>query len=249
MIRGHQGFLHSSFRNHITENRRNCKGARNPAILRKERCCPEREKVLLSGVAVLARRAGRRCSSSCSRLLVLALYLLGNFQEFLDATQVLLLTLLRLASLAGILSALTLCRCLLCRAAAPGRAGSSCVFSRSPTAPRCSWSPASCPPGFSFRIDSFFRRALYSNPPCNPSTWRCPAGSCSERAHSRACRSWPEPGAPHPAVHRIRLVRPFGLEAARPGPAGGLRGEHPEPPAGGAGERRAGGARWRKRAR
>ena len=40
-------------------------------------------------------------------LLALALYLLGNFQDFLDATQVLLLTLLRLASLAGILSALT----------------------------------------------------------------------------------------------------------------------------------------------
>jgi hypothetical protein len=39
--------------------------------------------------------------------LVLALYLLGNFQEFLDATQVLLLTLLRLTLLAGILSALT----------------------------------------------------------------------------------------------------------------------------------------------
>ena len=39
--------------------------------------------------------------------LALALYLLGNFQEFLDSTQVLLLTLLRLALLAGILSSLT----------------------------------------------------------------------------------------------------------------------------------------------
>jgi len=39
--------------------------------------------------------------------LALALYLLGNFQEFLDSTQVLLLVLLRLALLAGILSALT----------------------------------------------------------------------------------------------------------------------------------------------
>jgi hypothetical protein len=39
--------------------------------------------------------------------LVLALYLLGNFQEFLDATQVLLLALLRPALLAAILSALT----------------------------------------------------------------------------------------------------------------------------------------------
>jgi hypothetical protein len=38
--------------------------------------------------------------------LALALYLLGNFQEFLDSTQVLLLALLRLALLAGILSAL-----------------------------------------------------------------------------------------------------------------------------------------------
>jgi hypothetical protein len=37
----------------------------------------------------------------------LALYLLGNFQEFLDSTQVLLLVLLRLALIAGILSALT----------------------------------------------------------------------------------------------------------------------------------------------
>jgi phage-related holin len=40
-------------------------------------------------------------------LLALALYLLGNFQDFLDATQVLLLTLLRLAALGEILSALT----------------------------------------------------------------------------------------------------------------------------------------------
>ncbi len=40
-------------------------------------------------------------------LLTLALYLLGNFQEFLDSTQVLLLILLRLALIAGILSALT----------------------------------------------------------------------------------------------------------------------------------------------
>lgn len=39
--------------------------------------------------------------------LALVLYLLGNFQEFLDATQILLLTLLRLTLLAGILSALT----------------------------------------------------------------------------------------------------------------------------------------------
>ena len=39
-------------------------------------------------------------------LLVLALYLLGNFQEFLDATQVLLLTTLRLALLAEILLSL-----------------------------------------------------------------------------------------------------------------------------------------------
>jgi len=39
--------------------------------------------------------------------LALVLYLLGNFQEFLEATQVLLLTLLRLALLAGMLSALT----------------------------------------------------------------------------------------------------------------------------------------------
>jgi hypothetical protein len=37
--------------------------------------------------------------------LALALYLLGNFQEFLDATQVLLLALLRPALLAGILAA------------------------------------------------------------------------------------------------------------------------------------------------
>jgi hypothetical protein len=39
-------------------------------------------------------------------VLVLALYLLGNFQDFLDSTQVLLLTLLRLALLAEILLAL-----------------------------------------------------------------------------------------------------------------------------------------------
>jgi hypothetical protein len=38
--------------------------------------------------------------------LVLALYLLGSFQEFLDSTQVLLLALLRPTLLAGILSAL-----------------------------------------------------------------------------------------------------------------------------------------------
>jgi hypothetical protein len=39
-------------------------------------------------------------------MLALALYLLGNFQEFLDSTQVLLLTVLRLALLAEVLSAL-----------------------------------------------------------------------------------------------------------------------------------------------
>ena len=39
-------------------------------------------------------------------ILALALYLLGNFQEFLDSTQVLLLTVLRLALLAQVLSAL-----------------------------------------------------------------------------------------------------------------------------------------------
>lgn len=39
-------------------------------------------------------------------VLVFALYLLGNFQEFLDTTQVLLLTLLRLALLAEVILAL-----------------------------------------------------------------------------------------------------------------------------------------------
>ena len=39
-------------------------------------------------------------------LLVLALYLLGNFQEFMDATQVLLLTTLRLALWAEVLLSL-----------------------------------------------------------------------------------------------------------------------------------------------
>jgi hypothetical protein len=39
--------------------------------------------------------------------LALALYLLGNFQEFLDSTQALLLVLLRLALIAGILATLT----------------------------------------------------------------------------------------------------------------------------------------------
>lgn len=53
----------------------------------------------------LAGRAAVFCFALSQ--LALALYLLGNFQEFLDFTQVLLLVLLRLALLAGILSALT----------------------------------------------------------------------------------------------------------------------------------------------
>jgi hypothetical protein len=53
--------------------------------------------------------------------LVLALYLLGNFQEFLDATQILLLSLLRPTLLAGILSALVFAA--VCLAAGRLRAG------------------------------------------------------------------------------------------------------------------------------
>ena len=64
-----------------------------------------RNSFFLESLYWLAGRAAVFCF--VLSLLVLALYLLGNFQEFLDATQILLLTLLRLALLAGILSALT----------------------------------------------------------------------------------------------------------------------------------------------
>jgi hypothetical protein len=64
-----------------------------------------RRSLFLKSLYWLAGRAAVFCFALSQ--LALALYLLGNFQEFLDSTQVMLLVLLRLALIAGILSALT----------------------------------------------------------------------------------------------------------------------------------------------
>ena len=64
----------------------------------------EKRSLFLESLYWLAGRTAVFCFVLSQ--LSLALYLLGNFQEFLDSTQVLLLVLLRLALIAGILSAL-----------------------------------------------------------------------------------------------------------------------------------------------
>jgi len=66
---------------------------------------PRKRAFLLESLHWLAGRTAVLCFALS--LLTLALYLLGNFQDYLDSTQVLLLALLRLALLAGILAALT----------------------------------------------------------------------------------------------------------------------------------------------
>jgi hypothetical protein len=66
---------------------------------------PEKKSLFLQSLYWLAGRSAVFCFVLSQ--MALALYLLGNFQEFLDSTQVLLLVLLRLALIAGILSALT----------------------------------------------------------------------------------------------------------------------------------------------
>jgi hypothetical protein len=65
---------------------------------------PGKRGFLLESLYWLAGRTAVFCF--VLSLLSLALYLLGNFQDFLDSTQVLLLSLLRLSLLAGILAAL-----------------------------------------------------------------------------------------------------------------------------------------------
>ncbi len=65
---------------------------------------PGRKSLFLESLYWLAARTAVFCFVLSQ--LALALYLLGNFQEFLDSTQVLLLALLRLTLIAGILAAL-----------------------------------------------------------------------------------------------------------------------------------------------
>ena len=66
---------------------------------------PGKSSLFLESLYWLSARAGVFCLVLSQ--LALALYLLGNFQEFLDSTQALLLVLLRLTLIAGLLSALT----------------------------------------------------------------------------------------------------------------------------------------------